>query len=186
MSTVNAIVNILKEKGGFVSEKPPIYIEDAKDLSFEFDSVLAGPKGGRGLVVIADSSSTDLNVLLRQIRSLSLVLGRINSRRTLTCIIVTEKVGDGLLEKIGEYCRLLVIKPSDDLGSSLLSILPLKLPDPEEIRVSFDELIKNELGNEYSSELYNKLLSIAGSDPETIEEFVVDRMNDMAKKGIES
>lgn len=185
MSTVNAIVNILKNMGGFISEKSPIYIEDAKDLSFEFDSVLAGPKGGKGLVVITDSSNTDLNVLLRKIRSLSLVLGRINSRRTLTCIIVTEKVGDELLEKIGDYCRLLVIKPSDDLESSLISILPLRLPNPEEIRVSFDELIKSELGDESSSELYNEILSIAGSDPETIEEFIVDRMNDMAKKGIE-
>ncbi len=104
-------------------------------VPFAFAAAMVGPPGTLDLVVVADTV-TDRNAdLLREITALGRALDVVDSRRTLTAILVGPRPDAETLNDLGSTCRVLPIgiaTNSDDteVANWLSMFVPLVIPLP--------------------------------------------------------
>jgi|GEM_PF-2689958 len=179
MIPVNAIVKVLVNTGAYKSQKSPVYIADA-DLSFDADAVLVGPDDRTGLILVIDGHRTEPDVALRKVRSLAMVLDRVGSRRTLSVVIVTDKLNHPSIKSMENFCRLIAVHPADKPEYAIRSLLPVALPRPEKIRISFDEVLEREMDDLVNDAFFGDLRAASERSVEAVEEVLIRGLDGVA------
>lgn len=131
MTAFEQAIALLRSKG-YRDVPQPFGIGSA---SFNFDGVLTADKS-LDLVILQDTTLGDADQLRREMLALGRSLDVMGSRRTLTLVLVGQRLNDDLMAGLAQVCRLLSIGPGADgasLRDALAVLLPLDLPDPANI-----------------------------------------------------
>ncbi len=164
------IVRTLKEKADFKEHQGPLPI---KDTEFEFNSWFVGPKDSKSIVLVVEITEDSISKLSRLVRVLSRSLIRIRSSRSLTLITTGLNNLPKQLREIEMYCRVINIFPTDDVTDSIAELLPINIPEPEELKFDANEILKEKL-NKQETELLEKTLKRAEEHKSTIEKAALD------------
>lgn len=107
-------------------------------ISFNFAEVLFGTRNSCDLVVVVDTvSQASESRTRRQVESLARALDIVQSRRSLTLIVVGPQLSDVLVRDLSRVCRILAVgTPTGeyadrDVRDALAILLPLDLPEGE-------------------------------------------------------
>jgi predicted RNA binding protein with dsRBD fold (UPF0201 family) len=143
------IVAALVEKGGYKQISGPLRIVDT-DFGSDFDAVLVGPGQQGCLVLVVDGEHIPAPVIQRRVRSFSLVLDRSGSRRPLTVVVIARS---GLaFEALERLCRVVVLRPDDDVLAALRGLLPLDIQSHEHtLNAAENALVRQLQGNPRST-----------------------------------
>ena len=139
---VSSIVQLLVSRSGYRHGRVPLRVAE---IDFRFDAVLVGPRQGDGLVVIVDLHANTSITTARRIRGLITVLDRLQSRRTVSVVLVVRADVKFALEELEQCCHIVLVRPGALLENSLRSLLPLVLPTPEASTSSAEEALRREL-----------------------------------------
>lgn len=172
---VDAIANILKEKGNYRRVPPPLHIADV-EFAFPFDAFLTGPDDQRGLVLILDQGETTLGLIARKIRALSVALDRTGSNRPISVILISDENETAALAELSEYCRLIVVPTNQDPAPLLRSLLPLTLPAAGVSRKSAEQALRERV-EEQEGALMDELISGARANSGEVEKIVLKWIN---------
>lgn len=135
MTPLDRAVALLKAHG-YREANQPFPIGSA---SFSFDAVMTADRT-LDLIVLADTTVGKEERLRSQIQAFSRALDVIGSRRTLTVVLVGQRLPADTLEALARVCRVLPVgtltgEHADQvLRDWLAALLPLKLPDADEIQ----------------------------------------------------
>lgn len=137
----------LLKANGYREAKQPLPIGSAH---FSFDAILTVDRS-LDLIVLADTTTGDEDRLRRQILALSRALDVIRSRRTLTVILVGQQLTAETMESLSRVCRVLPVgtlagpNAERTLRDWLAVLLPLRLPDADEIQGDWREELTERL-----------------------------------------
>jgi len=176
-SLVKEIQDLLISTGGYRQILMPLRVGD---IEFRFDSVLLGPSGADDLAIIVDLQAIAGNAIRRRIRGLVTVLDRLNSRRSVSIILVIRSEPKFELEDLDKYCHVCIVRPDRSLESSLLSLLPLVLPSPSTEYETAEGALKQELGSSIPDS-FSALIERAAKNKSDVQEYMekeIDRIID--------
>ncbi len=164
---VPAIVSLLESRGHYVPQLSRLVIDD---VDFPCDAALLGPQDRQGpvrehLVVVQDTAREGLRETYDQVQALTMILARTGSQRPLTLVLVTPDPADPELNDFAHLCRVIIVPSTGqaDLTGSLRSLLPLDLPQPDQVSTSPEARLKRQLGPRAADPLVAALLSAARS-----------------------
>lgn len=126
MTPLERVINYLKDKG-FRGAQQPFSIGSA---TFKFDAVLTADKS-LNLVILQDTTIGSIERLRRELLAFGRSLDVLGSRRTLTLVLVGQRISADVAEGFSQVCRLLTVSATADdtqLRDSLAVLLPLELP----------------------------------------------------------
>lgn len=160
---VEEIADVLAERGEYRHVVKPLRIAD---IEFQFDAVLVGPNGSDDIVVVVNLQEVSSTALSRRIRGLVTVLDRLQSRRSVSVVLIVRSDFRFDVSGLDKYCHVVVVRPGKPLESSLRTLLPLVLPEPSALHVNAEAALRHEMGLELQSEFVNKVIAAArsGSD----------------------
>lgn len=147
-------------------------------IRLDFDAVLEGPNNAKELVLILDGKELEQGAALKNLRTLSLLLERTESRRPVTLILARPSQGPAEIKKLGDLVRLLVLKEDEtDLDLSLGPLLPLKLPNTVEPSRSASSALESELGSFGKDPLIRELVNAASKSSDQVHDKMIDEIN---------
>ncbi len=154
---------------------------DGIEFKGDFDAVLEGPDGERGLILVVDASALSLKTVQRRLKAACLALTRTRSMRPTSMVLITEKIPDDpALAELQALCRLIVIPAGADAEDCLRSLLRLKLPQEQVVR-SADAVLREELGGDASDPFVSALMKAARKGPSDVERTVREQIDRATK-----
>ncbi len=145
-------------------------------LTFSFPATLVGTQNSHDLVVIIDTiADSSESRLRRQVQALGRALDMIESRRSLTLVIVGPNPGDVTLRELSRVCRILSVgTPTGDganeaIRDTLAILLPLDVPVEASGPVDPLTKLRAEINGLSSAEI-EPVLSAALVSPKAVEQ----------------
>lgn len=130
-SAIDRVVSLLVD-AGYRRLRKSLEISSIK---FDFSAALIGGERALDLVLVADTARESSERLRQKLESLSRALDIVESRRSVTAVLVGPGLSAPTLEQIGRIARVLVIEPTSDIDGDadvhdkLAVLLPLPLVD---------------------------------------------------------
>jgi hypothetical protein len=124
---VRRVVEML-ERHGYRALQDDLHVGT---LSFSFAGALAGTRNAHDLVVIVDTiADNSESRIRRQVQALARALDMVESRRSLTLIIVGPNPSDVTLRELSRVCRILTVgtPTGDGADDAIRDILAVLLP----------------------------------------------------------
>ncbi|MBI5759108.1 MAG: hypothetical protein HZA46_11380 [Planctomycetales bacterium] len=182
---VKRIVSWLESAGHYVSQQSRLVIDD---VDFPCDAALLGPKDQQGpvrehLVIVQAPEREGMRAVYDQVQALTMILARTGSQRPLTLVLVTSDPVDPALSEFDHLCRMIVV-PADgggDVSVPLRPLLPLDLPQSDQVTTSPETRLKRQLGKRAADPLIAALLHAA----QTSDNAVTQCMRDWLAQAIE-
>jgi hypothetical protein len=115
--------------------------------SFSFDAVLTTDKS-LDLVILQDTTLGSPDRMRREILCFGRSLDVIGSRRTLTLVLIGQRLDENLLESVSQVCRVLSVGPEANekqLREWLAVLLPLKLPKATDLQGDWSSDVRDRL-----------------------------------------
>lgn len=144
MTPLERAIALLKSKG-YRDAQQPFGIGSA---SFSFDAVLTAEKS-LDLVILQDTTLGSAERMRRELLAFGRSLDVLGSRRTLTLILIGQRLDAETLDALAQVCRVLSVGPlqEDDarLREWLAVLLPLELPDPAELQGDWSSEVRKRL-----------------------------------------
>jgi len=131
-------------KGGYRDAQQPFGIGAT---SFSFDAVLTTDKS-LDLVILQDTTIGSPDRMRREILAFGRSLDVIGSRRTLTLVLIGQRLDESLLEWVSQVCRVLSVGPDANekqLREWLAVLLPLKLPKATDLQGDWSSEVRDRL-----------------------------------------
>lgn len=145
-------------------------------LTFSFPVTLAGTRNSHDLVVIIDTiADSSESRIRRQVQALGRALDMVESRRSLTLVIVGPNPSDVTLRELSRVCRILSVgTPTGDgadeaIRDTLAILLPLDVPGEASGPVDPLAKLRAEIKDLPSDEI-EPILSAARVGPEAVEQ----------------
>ena len=180
----DAVVDLLKSKGGYALTTQPLRILDV-DFTGDFDAVLEGPSGERSLVIVLDAGALSPKKIRQRIEAVCVALSRSGSMRPITIILNAGNVtGEQALAGMQSLCRTIVIPQAGNPSQYLRSLLRLELPPIEREGASVDTVLQEELGAEMKDQFVESLLRAARKSALDVEQIVREHIDRAAKAGL--
>lgn len=175
---VKSIVSLLEKDGHYVPQPSRLLIDD---VSFPCDAALLGPMDQQGqlrehLVVVQAVGPQQTLAVFDQIQALTMILARTGSQRPLTLVLVTTTPTDPALTDFANLCRIIVVPVdgTDDVSVPLRELLPLKLPQADQVTTSPETRLKHQLGKRATDPLVSALLHAAKTSDDAVEKCMRD------------
>lgn len=141
MTPLELAADILK-KGGYRDAQQPFGIGST---SFSFDAVLTTDKS-LDLVILQDTTLGSPDRMRREILAFGRSLDVIGSRRTLTLVLIGQRLDENLLEGVSQVCRVLSVGPeAKQLREWLAVLLPLELPKATDLQGDWSSEVRDRL-----------------------------------------
>ncbi|KQZ72688.1 hypothetical protein ASE06_09370 [Sphingopyxis sp. Root214] len=143
MTPLDRVIDLLKTKG-FRDAQQPFGIGSA---TFKFDAVLTADKT-LNLVILQDTTVGSIERLRRELLAFGRSLDVLGSRRTLTLVLVGQRIDADVAESLSQVCRLLTVSATSDdaqLRDSLAVLLPLELPTTIELQGDWGSEVRKRL-----------------------------------------
>lgn len=143
MTPLDRVIGFLKTKG-FRDAQQPFGIGSA---TFRFDAVLTTDKT-LNLVIIQDTKVGSIERLRRELLAFGRSLDVLGSRRTLTLVLLGQRIDADVAEGLSQICRLLMVSATADgtqLRDSLAILLPLELPKTFELQGDWSSEMRKRL-----------------------------------------
>jgi hypothetical protein len=153
---------------------------EVANVPFEFAAALVGPETTLDLVVVADTLREAHREVLRQVDALAHALDVVDSRRTLTVVLVGPRPASEILNSLAARCRVLpvgVINAAQvpDLENWLSMFAPLNVPQTSEAAADpMDELQRSDHG--MSDLAFQRLASAAERSAPDVELVFADTL----------
>jgi len=155
-----SISDLLELRGGYKLASQPLRVQDI-EFKGDFDAVLVGPNGERGLVLVLDASAVPPKTIQRRLKAVCLALARTGSMRPVTIIVNAGQVLDpSAIAELEALSRLIVIPADGNPEEYLRSLLRLKLPQGLESK-SADSVLREELGGAIADRFIDALIKAA-------------------------
>jgi hypothetical protein len=146
MTPLERAIALLKDKGYRDVQQP----FGVASTSFSFDAVLTAERS-LDLVILQDTTIGSAERLKREVVAFGRSLDIIGSRRTLTLVLVGQRLETDLIETLSQVCRVLSISPGQASGprlrDGLAVLLPLELPDPTNVEGDWSTEVRSRIGN---------------------------------------
>jgi hypothetical protein len=139
------------------------------EIEFRFAAVLVGPGQADGLVIVVDLQANTSSTTSRKLRGLITVLDRLESRRTVSVILVIRAEVQIALEELEKLCHIVIVQPEGVLENSLRSLLPLVLPTPEANTSNAEAILRRELDSAGDEPFINQLIAASHSSQTEVE-----------------
>src|SRR5258708_35219708 len=107
-----SVSDLLESRGGYNPASLPLRVNDI-EFKGDFDAVLVGPNGERGLVLVLDASAVAPKTIQRRLKAVCLALARTGSMRPVTIIVNAGQVLDPLAVAELEALSRLIVIPAD-------------------------------------------------------------------------
>lgn len=149
-------------------------------VPFEFAAALVGPETTLDLIVVADTLRDQHRDVLRQVDALSHALDVVDSRRTLTVILVGPRPAPEIMNSLAAGCRVLPVGVvpaggTQDLENWLSMFAPLNVPQPSRAAANpLDELELEDHGVEATS--FRRLKAAAERSASAVEAVLADTL----------
>jgi len=177
-----SISDLLVTRGGYSVARQPLRVQDI-EFQGDFDAVLVGPDGERGLVLVVDASAASLKTVQRRLKAVCLALTRTGSMRPVTIVVnAAQDLNSSIIAELDRLCRLVVIPPNCDLGDYLRPLLRLELPEGLESR-SPEVVLREELGTRTHDPFVDALIRAARKSPLDVESTVRENIDRAAELG---
>jgi hypothetical protein len=138
----------LLKANGYRTVQQPFGIGSA---SYSFDAVLTAERS-LDLVILQDTTLGSGDRIRRELIAFGRSLDVLGSRRTLTLILVGQPLEAATLESLSQMCRVLPVglPQADDtrLREWLAVLLPLALPDPDDMQGDWRSEVRRRLSAE--------------------------------------
>lgn len=146
MTPLEQAVAILK-KGRYRDAQQPFGIGST---SFSFDAVLTTDKS-LDLVILQDTTVGSADRMRREMLAFGRSLDVIGSRRTLTLVLIGQRLDQDLLDGLSQVCRVLSVGPSPtdkQLREWLAVLLPLELPTATDLQGDWRNEVRSRLSTD--------------------------------------
>lgn len=146
MTPLNQAVTILKE-GGYRDAQQPFGVGST---TFSFDAVLTTDKS-LDLVILQDTTVGSADRMRRELLAFGRSLDVIGSRRTLTLVLVGQRLKPEMIEGLSQVCRVLSVGPDagdKHLREWLAVLLPLKLPTATDLQGDWSSEVRDRLADD--------------------------------------
>lgn len=143
MTPLDRVIGFLKTKG-FRDAQQPFGIGSA---TFTFDAVLTADKS-LNLVILQDTTVGSIERLRRELLAFGRSLDVLGSRRTLTLVLVGQRIDADVAEGLSQVCRLLTVSATADdtqLRDGLAVLLPLELPKAANLQGDWSSEVRKRL-----------------------------------------
>lgn len=143
MTPLDRVIDLLKAKG-FRDAQQPFGIGSA---TFKFDAVLTADKT-LNLVILQDTTVGSIERLRRELLAFGRSLDVLGSRRTLTLVLVGQRIDADVAESLSQVCRLLTVSATANdthLRDSLAVLLPLELPTATDLQGDWSSEVRKRL-----------------------------------------
>jgi hypothetical protein len=182
-----SVSDLLESRGGYSSASLPLRVNDI-EFRGDFDAVLVGPNGERGLVLVLDAASVPAKTIQRRVKAVCLALARTGSMRPVTIVVNAGQALDRhAVAELQALCRLIVIPADGNPEEYLRSLLRLKLkrPQGQESR-SAGAVLREELGGRIADAFVEALIEAARRGPSDVEATVREQIDRVATIDLES
>lgn len=143
MTPLDRVIGFLKAKG-FRDAQQPFGIGSA---TFRFDAALTAERT-LNLVILQDTTVGSIDRLRRELLAFGRSLDVLGSRRTLTLVLVGQRIDAEVAEGLSQVCRLLTVSATADdiqLRDSLAVLLPLELPAAADLQGDWSSEVRKRL-----------------------------------------
>lgn len=134
----------LLKRNGYRDVQQPFGIGST---TFSFDAVLTAEKS-LDLVIFQDTTLGTADRVRRELLAFGRSLDVLGSRRTLTLVLVGQRLDADVLEGLAQVCRVLSVGPSVDdeqLRDWLAVLLPLELPGATDLQGDWSSEVRARL-----------------------------------------
>lgn len=146
MTPIDRAINLLKDSG-YRDAQQPFGIGSS---TFKFDAVLIADKS-LNLVIFQDTTIGSVERIRRELLAFGRSLDVLGSRRTLTLILVGQRIDPEVIEGLSQVCRVLSVGPTASdaqLLDGLAVLLPLELPPATDLRGDWSSEVRQHLPTE--------------------------------------
>jgi hypothetical protein len=176
-----SVSDLLESQGRYRITSLPLRIHDV-EFSGDFDAILEGPDGERGLVLVLDAAAIPPKTIQRRLSSVCLALARTGSMRPVTIILNAGQVLDQrTLSELQALCRLILIPTDGRPEEYLRPLLRLKLPPPGRESKSPDVVLREELGTAIDDPFVEVLIRSARKSASDVEVTVREHVDRAAR-----
>lgn len=176
-----SVSDLLESQGGYSLKSQPLRIHDI-EFSGDFDAVLVGPDGERGLVLVLDAAAVPPRIIQRRLSAVCLALARTGSMRPVTIILNAGQVLEQhVVSELQALCRLIMIPAAGNPEEHLRSLLRLKLPPPGRESKSADAVLREELGADMADPFVEALIRSARKSSLDVEGAVREHIDRAAR-----
>ena len=178
------VLEILQQ-AGYRIVPPPLKVVDI-DFQSDFFAVLIGPQNQQSMIVVLDSSRTQIEVARRRINALVTTLDRSGSEIPLTLVLITSESDISKSAQLDTICRVIRVTDASNPQYDLRPLLPLALPEPAEpLPSALPWLFKN-LGPPTEDRFEILLAEIAKRGPDAVTESVRSTIEGVARQCLEA
>lgn len=143
MTSLERAVAILKD-GKYRDAQQPFGIGST---SYSFDAVLTTDKS-LDLVILEDTTVGSADRMRRELLAFGRSLDVIGSRRTLTLVLIGQRLDTEMLDGLAQVCRVLSVGPNPSekqLREWLAVLLPLELPTATDLQGDWSSEVRKRL-----------------------------------------
>lgn len=143
MTPLERAVSMLKDNG-YRDVQQPFGVGSA---SFSFDAVLTADKS-LDLVILQDTTVGSAERVRREVLAFGRSLDVLGSRRTLTLILIGQRLDPETIEGLSQVCRVLSVGPNTDdkqLHDWLAVLLPLELQTAIDLQGDWSSEVRKRL-----------------------------------------
>lgn len=175
---MNAVPNLIEQVAAYLTEaayRPLPQPLTIASVPFEFAAVFVGTDHSSDLVVLLDTvHEREEFGLRRKLEGLSRGLDLVRSKRPLTAILIGPKPRARTLDLISRFCRVLIVSPPSQVRANWLIdalsvLLPLRLPQHEDLTTNPITELEASLSNAVEEALLESVVIAARIDAEEVQ-----------------